>query len=202
MSKEKWVATGVFSFILFFLIRDGFLAACGLDIVGNLRANFFLACTVFGFVALGVKLIPEKYMRIGSLIPSICLLTLLAIGFSSCITSCNERREKKNAKIRGEYFKAVTESLPDEAKKEIIQELFRPQNQGAIVRIEPAKPQEKSSPEKPGKIVKILSPGKKISTKSNWGQTIGTSTFPEAVNSWSRFAQTEAQKAMQRAANL
>jgi len=195
--KGKLVLFLCVSIPAFYLVRK-LLIVSGLAIVGEVATYLFLG--VVGLILVNI-LVPKEYRTWANLLPILCTLIFLVMGIGDWYQSYKENKEAEREKIRGEYFKAVTESLPVETKKEIIRELLGFQKQEATVKRPSAKPQEKSSSEKPRNSVKILPPEQEKPSKSTWGGLIATSTYPEVVNSWSRFAQTEAQKAMQRVAN-
>lgn len=190
MNRVKLVIAGFLSAVLFFLIRDGFLDACGLDIVGNLKANFFLAGTVIGLVIVGL-LVAGKYKGWVASIPIICFATLIAIGISACNTSCDESRQLKKDTLREEIEKEKKRIRANLVTNQAIKELGLSQEKLGQTK----KSYSRRTTTSQEKVVETPSP------TGNWGLEIATSTFPEVVNSWSRFAQTEAQKAMQRAAN-
>ncbi len=189
MNKVKLAIAGFLSAVLFFLLRDGFLVECGLDIASNLKANFFLACTVLGLVAVGL-LITGKYKGWIASIPIICFATLIAIGISAWHTSCDDNRQLKKDTLREKIDKEKERIETNLARKQAYREL--------------GLSQKKSSQTKKSYYRRTTTSKKRVETPpptGNWGQKIATSTYPEVVNSWSRFAQTEAPKAMQRTAN-
>lgn len=165
MSRRKWILAGILSVVLFFLIRDGFLAACTLDIVGNAKANFFLGCTVVGFVVVGL-IVTEKYKGWVSSIPAICLATLIAIGFSAWHTSCTENKEKKGKDnmltFREEVEKEKQRIMANIITEQATQELGLSQKKSSS---------GKQKTEKPGNKVKILD---KKPLKRNWGKDSAT----------------------------
>ena len=192
MNRVKLVIAGFLSAVLFFLIRDGFLAECGLDIVGNLKANFFLAGAVIGLVIVGL-LVTGKYKGWIASIPIICFATLIAIGISAWNTSCDENRQLKKDTFREKIDKEEKRIEAKLARKQAFKKLGLSQEKFIPTTSHPATfyPTTTTSP-------------KRVETSSplgSWGGKIATSTYPEVVNSWSRFAQTETRKAMQRVAN-
>lgn len=197
--KGKLILFLCVSIPAFYLVRK-LLIVLGLAIVGEVVTYLFLG--VVGLILVNI-LVPKEYRVWANLLPILCTLIFLVMGIGDWYQSYKEKKEAEREKIRGEYFKAVTESLPVETKKEIIRELLGFQNQGAVVKTEPAKFQEKSGQTKKSYSRRTVTSQERVveTPTSTWGGLIATSTYPEVVNSWSRFAETEAKKAMQGAAS-
>lgn len=171
--KGKLILFLCVSIPAFYLVRK-LLIVSGLAIVGEVATYLFFG--VVGLILVNI-LVPKEYRAWANLLPILCTLIFLVMGIGDWYQSYKDNKEAEREKIRSEYYKTLAESLPVETKKEIIRELLGFQNQGAVVKTEPAKFQEKSSPENRGNRVKILppgqEPGKEKVAKSNlrdgWG---------------------------------
>lgn len=191
MSKNgKLILFLCVSFPAFYLIRK-LLIVLGLDIVGEVATYLFLG--VVGFILVNI-LVPKEYRAWASLLPTLCVLILLVTGIVGWYRSYTEnkqvRRNTLTEKANEEAVRILADMMVKQVKDRVAQKLDLSQ--------------KKSSQTKKSYFRRTTTSPKRVETPSplgSWGGKIATSTFPEAVNSWSRFAQTEAQKAMQRAAN-
>ena len=188
--KGKLILFLCVSIPAFYLVRK-LLIVSGLAIVGEVATYLFLG--VVGFILVNI-LIPKEYRAWANLLPILCALIFLVMGIKAGIESHND----KNKKAGKDTQMTLTEK--SWARAEII--LTNIMVDRTVEKLGLSK--KKSSQTKKSYSRRTTISKKRVETPpptGNWGQKIGTSTFPEAVNSWGNFAQTEARKAMQKAAN-
>jgi len=190
MNKErKLILFLCVSIPAFYLIRK-LLIVLGLAIVGEVATYLFLG--VVGLILVNI-LVPKEYRAWANLLPILCALIFSVMSIKAGIESHDDENKKagkntltmlkEKSWARAEII--LTNRIVDQAAKKL------------------GLSKKKSGQTKKSYFRRTTTSPKRVETSppGDWGKTIATSTFPEVVNSWSRFAQTEAQKAMQRVAN-
>ncbi len=87
--RQKWIALGIFVLVIFLLTQDLFKV---LKISTSGRVEFYLFLAITGYLVVNM-IVPQEYKKWAQWIPTLCVIILLAIGMSSCVTSCKNNRK-------------------------------------------------------------------------------------------------------------